>query len=114
MKDEGKKSKADRLHFIPHPSAFILLQSYCSARTRRKPRTGSRKSCAIQRRAVAVITSSPPTTRLKEAPRTPNEPPSPASHRPLSSPLYKEPPVPAHSQTLPLMSATPCGVFPCG
>src|ERR1043166_617357 len=114
MKDEGKKSKADRLHFIPHPSAFILLQSYCSARTRRKPRTGSRKSCAIQRRAVAVIASSPPTTLLKEPPRTTNLPRSLASIRVLSLPLYNEASVPVHSQTLPIMSATPCGVFPCG
>src|SRR5438067_7524183 len=109
-----RKARRGCLHFIPHPPAFILHKAYGSARTRRKPRTGSRKSCAIQRRAVAVTGSSPSATLLKEPPRTTNLPLSPASILVLSLPLYNEASVPVHSQTLPIMSATPCAVFPCG
>src|SRR5205823_14592246 len=47
-------------------------------------------------------------------PRMTNHPRSPSRTCVLSLPLYTEACVPVHSQTLPIMSATPCAVFPCG
>src|SRR5919197_5966526 len=93
---------------------FILPKSQGSARTRRKPRWVSRVSRDTQVRTVAVIGLSPSARLSKEPPRMTTHPRSPAGTCVLSLPLYIEASESVHSQRLPIMSATPCGVFPCG